>query len=177
MKRIIQSSLTLVSALAFIGLFTLGAPVASAHGGEGLTVTPNSAMPGDTVKVHAEAVAQPNGDVDIHLVSTSGVETDLGSFKADDTGDLDADVTLPTTLEPGAYQLKALGTTTMTTDLTITAASGGTSATTAPTGTTITFTPRPLPETIGLVALFGVLAGLGLFLARTIRRPSTPVTE
>jgi hypothetical protein len=176
MKRIIQSSLTLMSALVFVGLFTLGAPVASAHGGEGLTVTPNTAMPGDMVKVHAEAVAQPNGDVDLHLVSTSGTETDLGSFKADDTGDMDADVTLPTTLAPGAYQLKALGTTTLTADLTITAASsGGSSA--ATTGTTITFTPRPLPETIGLVALFGVLAGAGLFLARMIRRPSTPVTE
>jgi hypothetical protein len=177
MKRIIQYSLTLVSALAFVGLFTLGAPAASAHGGEGLTVTPSTAMPGDMVKVHAEAVAQPNGDVDIHLVSTSGVETDLGSFTADDTGDMDADVTLPTTLAPGVYQMKALGTTTLTTDLTITAASGGASATTATTGTTITFTPRPLPETIGLVALFGVLAGAGLFLARTIRRPSTPVKE
>ena len=117
MKRIIQYNLTLVSALALIGLFTVGAPVALAHGGEGLTVTPSTAMPGDTVKVHAEAVAQPNGDVDLHLVSTSGTETDLGDFKADDTGDMDADVTLPTTLAPGAYQLKALGTTTLTTDL------------------------------------------------------------
>ena len=176
MKRIIQYSLTLVSALAFIGLFTLGAPVASAHGGEGLTVTPSTAMPGDTVKVHAEAVAQPNGDVDLHLVSTSGIETDLGSFKADDTGDMDADVKLPTTLAPGAYQLKALGSTTLSTDLTITAASSGSAATT-PTGTTITFTPRPLGETIALVALFGVLAGAGLFLARSIRRPSTQASE
>ena len=176
MKRIIQYSLTLVSALAFVGLFTLGAPVASAHGGEGLTVTPSTAMPGDKVKLHGEAVAQPNGDVDVHLVSASGVETDLGDFKADDTGDFDAEVTIPTTLAPGAYQVKALGTTTLTADLTVTAASGGES-TAATTGTTITFTPRPLPETIGLVALFGVLAGAGLFLARTIRRPSTPVTE
>jgi hypothetical protein len=177
MKRIIQYGLTLVSMLLFVGMFTLGAPVASAHGGEGLTVTPSTAMPGDMVKVHAEAIAQPNGDVDLHLVSTSGTETDLGDFKADDTGDMDADVTLPTTLAPGAYQLKALGTTTLTTDLTITAASGGSTATTTTTGTTITFTPRPLGETIALVALFGVLAGAGLFLARTIRRPSTPVTE
>lgn len=177
MKRIFQCILTLVSALAFVGLFTLGAPVASAHGGEGLTVTPSTAMPGDKLTLHGEAVAQPNGDVDVHLVSASGVETDLGMFKADDTGDFDADVTLPTTLAPGAYQVKALGTTTLTADLTVTAASGGASATAATSGTTITFTPRPLGETIGLVALFGVLAGAGLFLARMIRRPSTPVTE
>jgi hypothetical protein len=177
MKRIIHSSFTLVSVLMVVGMFTLGAPVASAHGGEGLTVTPSTAMPGDKVKLHGEAVAEPNGDVDVHLVSASGVETDLGDFKADDTGDFDAEVTLPTTLAPGTYQCKAMGTATLTADLTVTAASSSAATTAATTGTTVTFTPRPLGETIGLVALFGVLAAAGLFLARTIRRPSTPVTE
>jgi hypothetical protein len=176
MKRIIQWSFTLVSVLTFVGLFTLSAPSVSAHGGEGLTVTPATAMPGDKVKLHGEAIAQPNGDVDVHLVSTSGAETDLGSFKADDTGDFDAEITLPATLAAGAYQVKALGTTTLTADLTITAASGS-GSTAAPTGTTLTLAPRPLPETVGLVALFGVLAGAGLFLARTVRRPTTPMTN
>jgi hypothetical protein len=172
----LRTGLTLAVLLAFVSLFAVHAPIALAHGDPGLTVTPSTAAPGDKIKLHGEAIADPNGDVDVHLVSTSGTETDLGAFKADDTGDFDAEVTLPTTLAPGMYQVEAMGTKTETADLTITAASGTSGTTSTPASTNLVLQPRPVLETLGLVALFGLLAGAGLFFARTARRTSEPVT-
>jgi methionine-rich copper-binding protein CopC len=177
MNRIVRTSLTLAVILTFVSLFALSAPVASAHsahGGEGLTVTPATAMPGDKVTLHGEAITQPNGDVDVDLVATSGTETHLGDFKADDTGDLDTEVTLPTTLAPGMYQVQAMGSKTETADLTITAASTTGTTNTTPASTNLVLQPRPFLETLGLVALFGLLAAAGLFFARTARRVREP---
>jgi hypothetical protein len=170
MKRLLRSGHALAALLACAGLLILSAPVTFAHGGDGLTVTPATAMPGDKVKLHGEAIAAPLGDVDVDLVAASGTETHLGDFKADTTGDFDAEVTLPATLAAGMYQVKAIGSKTLTADLTVTAANSTTGATATTAGTTLTLEPRPLLETLGLVALFGVLAAAGLFFARTARR-------
>jgi hypothetical protein len=168
MKRAPRVALSAVLA----ALFSLGlAGMALAHGGPGITITPTSAMPGDTVAVTAAAVSSPNGDVTITIIG-NGVNTVLPMQKASDDGDFEGNITIPSTLIAGSYQVQVTGDKgSLTGDIDISAAPGSDSTSTQPTAATTTpaFQPRerPLYEVIGLVALFGLLAGAGLFFART----------
>lgn len=160
----------LVSAL-LTALLSVGfATAALAHGGPGITITPPSAMPGDTVKVTASAISSPGGDVTITIVGMTSTVT-LPMQKASDDGDFEGDVTIPTTLAPGTYQLTVAGDKgSLTGDLDISATAGATQQATL----TLPARERPLPEIIGLVALFGLLAGAGIFFARTANSRARP---
>jgi hypothetical protein len=158
-------------------LLSLGlAGMALAHGGPGITITPTSAMPGDTVAVTAAAVSSPNGDVTITIIG-NGVNTVLPMQKASDDGDFEGNITIPTALIAGSYQVQVTGDKgSLTGDIDISAAAGSDSTSTSTQTTTAMSTPafepreRPLIEVIGFVALFGLLAGAGLFFARTARQ-------
>jgi hypothetical protein len=157
-------------ALLLSALYTFGGGVALAHGGKGVTVQPLTPKPGDVITVTGDELGA-SSTVEVRLIGT-GVDIDLGEAQANDEGDFTAQFRVPADLKPGSYQLQAKGAESATTEITVVAA-GSTESTTSATMAEAPATPvreRPLGETIGLVALFGVLAGLGLFFARTVRR-------
>lgn len=163
----------IILSFALAALFTIGwASAAFAHGTEGITITPATAMPGDTVTVNAAGVSSPNGDVTITIVG-NGVNTVLPMQKASDDGDFEGQVTLPSTLVAGTYQLQVQGDKgTQTGDIDISGGTGS-SQTGTPLGSTapaVQPRERPLQEMILLAAIFGVLAGTGLLFARTANR-------
>jgi len=160
-------------ALLLSALFSFGGGLALAHGDKGVTVQPLTPKPGEVITVKGEGLGTEGAksQVEVRIIGT-GVDIDLGEAEAGDDGDFTAQFRVPADLKPGSYQLQAKGAETATTEITVVAASSTESTTNA----TMAEAPaapvreRPLGETIGLVALFGVLAGLGLFFARTVRR-------
>jgi len=157
-------------ALLLSALFTFGGGVALAHGGKGVTVQPLTPKPGEVITVTGDELGA-SSTVEVRLIGT-GVDIDLGEAQANDEGDFTAQFRVPANLAPGNYQIQAKGAELATTEITVVAA-GTTESTTSPAMTETPAPPvreRPLGETIGLVTLFGVLAGLGLFFARMKRR-------
>lgn len=160
MKRLSRLALSFLLA----ALFSIGfAGMALAHGGPGITITPNSAMPGDTVDVTAAAVSSPGGDITITIIG-NGVNAVLPMQKASDDGDFEGKVTIPSNLVAGSYQLEVKGDkATLTGDFDVSGGSGATQAV----ATIVQPRERPLYEMILFAAIFGVLAGLGILFART----------
>ncbi len=158
MKRSFFLALT----LALVAFLSLGSATALAHGEPSISVDPMTVKPGDTIKVHAESIADPNGTVDVRLIGgPNTVNKDLGTSQAGDDGDFDGTYTVPMDLASGSYQIQATGKITLSADLTIIGGTASTGADAAP-----LIQQRSFGETAALVALFGVLAGLGLFFAR-----------
>jgi hypothetical protein len=168
----------LVAALAA----ALSVGVVLAHG-QSVGVDPASAKPGDTIALKGRDLGVDRA-VKVKIVGT-GVERELGEAQTDDDGAFTAQYKVPADLMPGPYQIQAEGKETATTDFAVLAAGGagdqmagqtsGEAAPAAPAQPGMPVRERPLSETAGLVALFGVLAGLGLFFAQTARRQ--PVSE
>ena len=156
--------------VALATLFSMGlAGAVLAHGTEGITITPATAMPGDTVTVNAAGVSSPNGDVTITIIG-NGVNSVLPMQKASDDGDFEGTITLPSTLVAGSYQLQVSGdkgTQTGDFDISGGTGSGQTGTPLASTAPAIQPRERPLGEMILLAAIFGVLAGAGILFART----------
>lgn len=169
MKRIRLMTLALGAALAFV---TGG--VALADGGKGVTVQPLTPKPGDVITVKGDLLGS-NSEVEVRIIGT-GVDIDLGEAQADDEGDFEAQFRVPADLAPGTYQVQAKGAESATTAITVVAASSAAGESAMdPAMMNTPARERPLWETIGLVALFGLLAGAGLFFARTARRePAAP---
>ena len=152
--------------LAVVALALFSAGVALADGGKGVAVQPLTPKPGDVITVKGDLLG-PNSTVEVRIIGT-GVDIDLGEVQADAEGDFTAQFRVPADLAPGNYQVQAKGAESATTTITVIAASGA-EGTMSPAMMEVPVRERPLWETIGLVALFGVLAGLGLFFARTAR--------
>ena len=153
--------------LAVVALALFSAGVALADGGKGVAVQPLTPKPGDVITVKGDLLG-PNSTVEVRIIGT-GVDIDLGEVQADAEGDFTAQFRVPADLAPGNYQVQAKGAESATTTITVIAASEAEGAM-SPAMMEVPVRERPLWETIGLVALFGVLAGLGLFFARTARR-------
>jgi len=166
----------LAMALLVSALFALGGSVVLAHGDKGVTVQPLTPKPGEVITVNGEGLGTEGAksQVEVRIIGT-GVDIDLGEAEADDTGDFTAQFRVPADLKPGTYQVQAKGAETATIEITVMAAAAAEqpAAAAAPAMAAEPASPvreRPLGETIGLVGLFGVLAGLGLFFARMTRR-------
>lgn len=159
-------------ALLLSALFGLGGSVALAHGGKGVTVQPLTPKPGDVITVNGEGLGTEGAksQVEVRIIGT-GVDIDLGEAQAGDDGDFTAQFRVPADLKPGTYQVQAKGAETATVEITVMAAAAAEQPA-APAAPAMAVEPaspvreRPLWETISLVALFGALAGLGLFFAR-----------
>lgn len=186
---------SLTAGLALAVALALGPGVVLAHGGSSVTVKPTSARPGETIAIQGESIG---GTATIKLVGM-GKETLIGTAKAGSDDDLSAEVALPKTLAPGSYQLKVQGKEGADTDFTVLplASAGGEAEQPARTAAgspaagqademaangvlpgrseamsaapEVPLRERSYTETAGLVAIFGLLAGLGLFFARTAR--------
>ena len=165
MKRM----LLIITWLALVALAALRGEVAVADGARGVAVQPLTPKPGEVITVKGDLLG-PNSTVEVRIIGT-GVDIDLGEVQADAEGDFEAQFRVPADMAPGNYQLQAKGTEIATTTITVIAASGAEGAAAmSPAMMEVPVRERPLGQTIGLVALFGVLAGLGLFFARTARR-------
>ena len=159
-------------ALLLSALFSFGGGVALAHGGTGVTVQPLTPKPGEVITVTGQGLSAlgAKSQVEVRIIGT-GVDIDLGEVEAGADADFTAQFRVPADLKPGTYQLQAKGTETATTEITVVAASAeSTASQTMAAAPAQPVRERPLSETIGLVTLFGVLAGLGLFFARMKRR-------
>ena len=156
--------------LALAALWMVSSGVALAHGEKGVAVQPLTPRPGDVITVQGDLLG-PGSMVEVRLAGP-GVDIDLGEVQADAEGDFTAQFRLPVDLVPRTYQLRATGAESATTELTVLAAAG----TANPIGPTVEVASRerPVGETIGLVVLFGVLAGLGLFFGQRTRETVAP---
>ncbi|MBI4498060.1 MAG: hypothetical protein HY689_09200 [Chloroflexi bacterium] len=159
---------TLLAMVLVLGALAVSARLSLAHG-ESVVVQPETPLPGDVITVKGAGLGA-NRTVELHLIGPGGVDIDFNPAKTDAEGGFTVELRLPTNLAPGAYQLRAVGEEIATADLRV-LAPGGTGSP-APAAVVMPVRERSLGETIGLVALFGVLAGLGLFLARTVRGPA-----
>lgn len=150
-------------------LWALGAETARADGGKGVAVSPLIPKSGDTITVKGDQLGG-NSSVEVRVVG-SGVDFDLGEVKADGAGDFTAQFRLPADLNPGSYQVRAAGTETATTQITVV---GGSAENAASPMAEIPVRSRPFGQALVLIVFFVALAGLGLFLAGTAREPARP---
>lgn len=167
MKRIAL----LAMALAITAFAALAASPTFADGAKSVSVKPLTPKAGDAITVKGGLLG-PNAEVEVRLVG-AGVDLDLGEVKTDAEGDFTEQFLLPADLPPGTYQVKANGPQSATTQITVLAAGGGQPAGAMAPATSEPLRARPVVETVGLVALFGILAGLGLLLAWTAPRGQT----
>jgi hypothetical protein len=97
-------------------MLVAGAP-ALADGVTGVTVSPLTPKPDETITVNGEVLG-PNSQVEVRLIG-SGVDEKLGEAQADETGDFTKEFRLPANLKPGTYQIQAAGAETATTQITV----------------------------------------------------------
>lgn len=147
-------------------LALLGGRTAAADGGTAVSVKPLIPKPGDVITVKGDRLGA-NSQVEVRVLGPGGVNIDLGEVKADAAGDFTAEFTLPASLAVGTYQIQAKGAETVTTQITVKAAGAGTATEMAPAPV---LRSRSFGQAAVLVAIFGVLAGLGIFFARTAHR-------
>lgn len=159
--RVTFFSMLIASGLAVM----LVTGTALADGVTGVAVQPLTPEAGEIITVKGDLLGS-NSEVEVRIVGL-GEDIDLGEVQADAEGDFTAQFQLPDDLTPGTYQVKAIGEKTATTQITV--LGGGTAAPSA-TEPAPVLRERPLGESLLLVSLFGVLAALGLFLARMTRR-------
>ena len=144
---------------------TLVQGIAWAHGERGVTVKPLTPKPDQVITVGGELLG-PKSEVDVRVIG-GGMNMSLGEVKADEEGDFTEKFRLPANLKPGTYQIKATGKESATTQITVSGApAGGSEADSKAGGKAPVIERRPLGQSAGLVALFGVLAALGLYFAR-----------
>ena len=160
----------LASLLMAVALFASGSGSALADGGKGVKVKPLQPKPGDVITVQGDLLG-PNSTVEVRVIGPGGVNIDLGEVQANDEGDFTAQFTLPANLAVGTYQVQAKGAESATTEITVRGApAGGGDAGDAQTAEAPVLRSRPRGESIALVVLFGLLAGLGIFFAQTAHR-------
>lgn len=163
----------LATLFALLGLFTLSGGVALADGGKSVAVKPLSPRAGDVITVKGAGLGV-NREVAILLVGKD-VDIELGKLQSVDDSDFDGEFRLPVDLKAGTYEIRAIGEGTESAQVTIVAA--GSAAAPAASMANEVIPRRPLGEAALLVALFGALAALGLFLARTARGQSAATGE
>lgn len=153
----------LAGMVTFLLLVVLSGSLALADGGKGVAVNPLTPSAGGEVTVKGDLLGA-NSTVEVRVVG-NGRNVDLGEVQADAEGDFTAKFRLPSDLPAGRYQIVAKGAESATTEVTILAA--GDLASPQGMAADAPARERPLAENALLVALFGALAGLGLFFART----------
>ena len=111
---------------------SLGAAVgAMAHEGTGeakIEVEPSSLTAGDTV-VLAGSGLEPDSDR-VLVLAGEGLTVEFGTVTTDAEGMFSKELTIPSHLPSGNYELRAIGDETLTTPLAVTAIAGGAEAVT-----------------------------------------------
>ena len=145
-----------------------GTLLALAHGTDGkesLQVEPGAVTAGGSV-IMAGSGLEPDNDRILVLVG-QGLTVDLGTVTTDGDGKFSKELTIPSHLPAGTYELRAIGDEPLTVPLAVTAASGATEASSQPGDTKELVVDRkrsPL-ELALILALVAVAATLGVLLA------------
>ncbi len=165
MKRILLTILVALGVPVAVSL-TSTSRTALADGAKGVAVQPPTPKAGDVITVKGDLLG-PNSTVEVRVVG-AGVDIDLGEALADAQGDFSVQFRLPENLKPGTYQVTAKGAESATSSITVPGI-GGDATSQGAMGGAPALRERPLGESLLLVAVFGSLAGAGIFLARTAR--------
>ena len=149
-----------------------------AHGGTGeakIEVEPSSLTAGDTV-VLAGSGLEPDSDR-ILVLAGENLTVEFGKVRTDAEGMFSKELTIPSHLPSGNYELRAIGDETLTTPLAVTAAAGGADASPAASDAKETVvarehSPIELALTLTFVALAAVMGGLLVWRAEQFRGTS-----
>ncbi len=152
-------------------VFVLALPAFAHSGGEasGISVEPAQITAGETVVLAGNGL-EPNSDRQINLVGPD-VVVPFPAVTTDADGMFAVTLTIPDHLPSGTYTFQAIGDETLTTDCTITAASGMAAA--EPNGETaalVTSRTRSSLELEIVGVLVGVAIALGLLLVSRAER-------
>ncbi|MBI2778125.1 MAG: hypothetical protein HYX57_12820 [Chloroflexi bacterium] len=157
-------------------LLSLGiAGTVIAHEGSGqeeIVVEPSTVTAGGTV-VLAGTGLEPTSDR-VLVLAGEGFTVDLGTVTTDAEGMFQIELTIPSHLPSGTYELRAIGDETLTATLDVTALAGGPDASPGPGGASDSVVPRDrssleLAAIIGLVGAAALAGGLLVWRAEWLR--------
>lgn len=161
MRRSALLAIGLGLALSFGSVITV-----MAHSGEGsgIAVEPTSVTAGNTV-ILAGTGLEPNSDRVLVLVG-GNLTIAFGTVTTDADGAFSKELTIPSHLPSGTYELQAIGDETLTTSLDVTAVAGGAASTPAANTANETVVARDrAPVELGLIlVLVAVAAVVGIAL-------------
>jgi hypothetical protein len=155
------------------------AATATAHEGigeEAIVVEPANVTAGDTV-VFAGSGLEPESDR-VLVLAGQDLIVEFGTVRTDAEGMFTKELTIPSHLPSGTYELRAIGDETLTTPIAITAIAGGAEASPPADDATQTVvarerTPVELALILALVAFAAVAGGLLVWRAERFRGPSS----
>jgi hypothetical protein len=166
-------------AIAFGLALSLGAALTvMAHQGTGeakIEAEPSSLTAGDTV-VLAGSGLEPDSDR-VLVLAGEGLTVEFGTVKTDAEGMFSRELTIPSHLPSGNYELRAIGDETLTTPLAVTAIAGGaqaSAAANAPNETVVAHerSPLELGVILTVMVLIAIAGGLLVWRAERFRGPS-----
>jgi len=150
---------------------------AMAHEGSGqeeIIVEPVNVTAGDTV-VLAGSGLEPDNDR-VLVLAGQDLVVEFGTVRTDDEGMFSKELTIPSHLPSGTYELRAIGDETITTPLAVTAVAGGAEASSTDEASQTVVarerTPAEFALILALVALAAVVGGLLVWRAERFRGPS-----
>lgn len=155
-KRTPRRALLLLATVAMLVMGSISTAGAQYGGGTGPVGAPNTVAPGESVTISLGGF-RPNSQVTVTIESTP---VTLGTFRADSGGNVNATVTIPSSLSVGDHTLKVTG-------VSPTGASRVVSQDVAVTATGTS--PLTGTRAIPLVALGAVLIVLGLTTVLVLR--------
>lgn len=158
MRKLMPLATVLAVALAFAA-----SAAVTAHEGTGeeeVVVEPADVTAGDTV-VLAGSGLEPN-DERILALAGGDLVVDLGSVTTDAEGMFQIELTIPSHLPSGIYEMRAIGDETVIAELGVTAAAGGAEESPAPDDASQTVAPRErTPIELGLILVLVALGAVG----------------
>jgi hypothetical protein len=159
-----------------LSLVAIGATMGhEGSGEEEIVVEPASVTAGDTV-ILAGSGLEPDSDRVVVLAGQDLV-VEFGTVRTDAEGMFSKELTIPSHLPSGNYELQAIGDETITTPLAVTAAAGGAEASPRADDATQTVvarerTPFEVALILALVALAAIAGGVLAWRAERFRGPS-----
>lgn len=169
MHKCAPSAILLGLTLAF---GTAAVVMGHAAGEAAIVVEPASVTAGDTV-VLAGTGLEPDSDR-ILVLAGHDLIVEFATVRTDAKGMFQAELTIPSHLPSGTYELRAIGDETLTVPLAITAAAGGVEASPAPNDTGENVVPRErtpieMAAILVLVALAAAAGGTLVWRAERLR--------
>ena len=150
---------------------------AMAHEGSGeeaIVVEPANVTAGD-IFVLAGSGLEPDSDR-VLVLAGQDLVVEFGTVRTDAEGTFSRELTIPSHLPSGTYELRAIGDETITTPIAVTAVAGGAEASSASDANQIVVprerTPVELALILALVALAAVAGGLLVWRAERFQGPS-----
>jgi hypothetical protein len=155
-----------------VALSLSGVAAAMAHEGSGeeeIVVEPANVTAGDSV-VLAGSGLEPDNDR-VLVMAGQDLVVEFGTVRTDAEGMFSKELTIPSHLPSGTYELRAIGDETITTDLAVEAVAGGTQASPADASDEAVVARARTPLELAAILVLVVLAAtVGLFLVLSAER-------